>query len=195
MQAPNSEGDFVTKHYDHPHMTRYRMEQRFGMALLVLIIIGCAGQVLLAVLLHGLLFGMTALTLLALVPFVLMLLSVAPPVTLDEQGILIHPWWWSERRIAWDDVLALKPYPLLPQANQETERRALQGRRKYQPAVGIMLVVRGLPWQYRCAGFFAGEHSQPVIALTSRTHRDYSHLVQAIEQQSAQRPPLTAPPA
>lgn len=85
--------------------------------------------------------------------------------------------------------LAVKDYTLLPAPDQEFERRALQGRKKYRPAQGKMLIVRGLPPQYRIAGFFAGENAQPLIALTSRTHTDYDRLIQrmldSVEQGAA----------
>ena len=43
-----------------------------------------------------------------------------------------------------------------------------------------MLVIRGLPVQYRVTGFFVGEGFKPVIALTSRTHTDYDRLIKKV---------------
>lgn len=180
------------KRYEHPRPARYRLEQRFALLLLGLIVFGIVGQLALALLLHGFLFFLTALTLLAFVPFILMMMSVTPPLTLDGDGLTIHPWWWRSQHIPWQQVLAFKPYPMLPRAEQETERRALQGRKRYQTVEGMMLVVTGLPWQYRCAGFFTGEKSQPVIAVTSRTHQGYTPLVAEINQAlKASQQPIT----
>jgi hypothetical protein len=74
----------------------------------------------------------------------------------------------------------VKVYPLLPSADAETTRRLTVGRIKYRPAAGIMLVIPGLPPQYRIAGFFAGERAAPIIALTNRAHADYERLVEAV---------------
>ncbi len=170
----------------HPAPSRYRLEQRLLMALLVAVLAGVAGQLVLALLLRSLLFGLGALTLLAFAPFILMTLSVAPPLTLTAEGILIRPHWWRERFIPWDDVLAAKLYPLLPRPDQETERRALQGRKRYRAAEGWMLIVRGLPWQYRMAGFFAGAGGQPIIAITNRTHTGYDALIRQVQARVGQ---------
>ncbi|XWX02935.1 hypothetical protein VZO05_10515 [Aggregatilineales bacterium SYSU G02658] len=165
----------------HPTPPRYRLEQRLLMALLLAVVAGAVGQLMLALLLRSLLFGLGALTLLAFAPFILMALSVAPPLTVTADGLLIRPHWWREQLIPWGDVLAMRPYPLLPRPDQETERRALQGRKRYRAAEGWMLIVHGLPWQYRMAGFFAGAGGQPIIAITNRTHSGYDALVRQVQ--------------
>ncbi len=166
--------------FDHPMPRRYRWEQRLLMALLVGVVLGSVGQLALALLFRSLLFGLGAVTLLAFAPFIVMALSVAPPLRLSADGLTLRPHWWRERVVAWADVVAMEPYPLLPRADQEAERRALQGRRRYRAAEGWMLKVRGLPWQYRMAGFFAGAGGHPVIAITNRTHTHYDALVRQV---------------
>lgn len=170
----------------HPAPHRYRLEQRLLMALLIAVVAGAVGQLVLALLLRSLLFGLGALTLLAFAPFILMTLSVAPPLMLSAEGLLIRPHWWRARLIPWADVLAVQPYPLLPRPDQETERRALQGRKRYRSAEGWMLIVRGLPWQYRMAGFFAGAGGQPIIAITNRTHSGYDALMKQVQARIGQ---------
>ncbi len=172
----------MTFTYEHPQPSGYRLRQRLAFALLIAILLGAIGQLVLAILLKGFLFLLTSITLLAFAPFVLMLLSSTPPLTVSEQGITIRPLFWKHRFFSWSDVLAFKPYPLLPRPDQEAERRLVQGKQKYQAADGMMLVVRGLPLQYRCAGYFAGEGGKPIIAFTNRTHANYGQLVKQIEQ-------------
>jgi hypothetical protein len=165
---------------EHPTPRRYRWEQRLLMGLLVGVVLGSVGQLVLALLFRSLLFGLGAVTLLAFAPFIVMALSVAPPLCLSADGLTLRPHWWRERVVAWADVVAMEPYPLLPRADQETGRRALQGRKRYRPAEGWMLKVRGLPWQYRMAGFFAGAGGHPIIAITNRTHTHYDALVRQV---------------
>lgn len=111
---------------------------------------------------------------------VLMLTAYAPPVTVSSSGITLHPRIWKDRFIPWDQITAVKRYPLLPTRDTEPLRPAAVGRRNYQPAEGIMLVIPGLPPHYRIAGFLAGERAQPVIALTNRAHTDYTRLQRAV---------------
>lgn len=128
---------------------------------------------------------MEVLLLLLATPLV-MYLNATPPITLSDEGLTIHPPFWRDHFVDWDAVVEMKPYPLLPTANQEVERRALQGRIKYHVAEGQMLIIPTLPFQYRITGFFAGENAQPVIALTNRTHTDYDDLIVRIRQSCPQ---------
>jgi hypothetical protein len=157
-----------------------------GVALLVLVCIVIAAP-LLAMLgigagLPPLLPLLTALVLLLFAPFVLMLTTATPPVTVSAEGLTLTPRLWPAQTVAWADVRAVKPYPLLPGADAEVGRRALVGRARYRPAEGIMLVIPGLPGYYRITGFLAGAGFTPVIALTNRTHTDYDTLVAAVRR-------------
>lgn len=118
---------------------------------------------------------------LLLIPFVLMLTASTPPVTLSDTGIHISPLVWKAQFVPWEAVQSMKPYPLLPQPSAETERRALVGRKRYRPAEGVILLIPSLPLQYRITGFLAGEGLTPVIALTSRSHRDYPALLKQLQ--------------
>lgn len=137
-------------------------------------------QVLLAFVTGGSLFLLTApLTLLLLLPLA-MLVSVSPPVEISREGLLLRPVIWPERLVRWDEIKAVKTYSLLPPEDSEAVRRAMVGRKKYQAAAGIMLIIPTLPVQYRAAGFFAGEGFTPIIAITNRTHTGYDYLVKQI---------------
>ncbi len=152
-----------------------------ALVFILVIVIAALLQVLLALLVvpGGLMFITAVLTVLLALP-VLMLLTATPPVTVNQEGIHIEPAVWPARFVRWEAVTAVKDYPLLPTPDAEVGRRTLLGRRKYRPAEGIMLVIPGLPVQYRVAGFFAGERGAPVIALTSRTHTEYDKLVKRV---------------
>lgn len=121
-----------------------------------------------------------ALLTLGLVPVALLPTTIAPAVTVTDEAMLIAPLIWRRRSVAWRDIRALKPNPLLPPANAESGRRLVVGRRRYEPARGVIVIIPSLPVQYRIAGFFAGEGFTGVIALGSRTHEDYDRLLAAI---------------
>lgn len=151
-----------------------------GAALMLALVLSVPPQLALAFVTGGLLFMLTApLALLLLLPLA-MLTSATPPLSIDEAGLTIKPLLWRERFIAWDEIRAAKPYPLLPPQEGESVRRTMVGRKKYQTAEGIMLIVPGLPIQYRAAGFFAGEGLMPIIAITNRTHTGYDWLAKQI---------------
>ncbi len=168
--------------YRHPKPAQQRLTH-FGAALLLLVmLLAVIGQLVLVFSgVPGVFLITAVLTALLMLP-VLMLISAAPPVTLSSAGITLHPHIWRERFVRWEQVRAVKPYPLLPPTDTEVVRRAAVGRRKYRPAQGIMLVIPALPPQYRVTGFFAGEKVAPVIALTNRTHVDYERLEQQVKQ-------------
>ncbi|MEM6529577.1 MAG: hypothetical protein AAF653_14865, partial [Chloroflexota bacterium] len=121
----------------------------------------------------GGLFVLSALVTTALMPPVLMLTASSPAITIEKDGVWIEPVIWKRRFVPWDDVNAVKEYPLLPGADGETQRRAFVGRQNYTAPEGIMLVIPGLPLQYRIAAFFAGEPGRGIVALTNRTHTEY----------------------
>ncbi len=165
----------------HPKPQQNRLVQ-YGAALVSLIMLVAAGlQLLLAVIVTpGLIFGLTAIITLLLIPFMLLLTTASPALTLSPEGLTLEPVIWKQQFVPWSQVTAVKPYPLLPQAESETTRRALVGRNNYQAAAGIMLVIPALPLQYRIAGVLAGAGGQPVIAITNRTHTDYAAVVDQI---------------
>jgi hypothetical protein len=171
-----------TSLHTHPNPTVYKIQQYVAVTVLVVMLVAVPLQLFLALALNGILFGLTAITLALLAAPVMMLLTVSPPVTLDEDGLHLQPLLWGKRTVRWHDIKDIKPYTLLPTAANESERRALQGRTKYRPAEGNMLVIPALPFPYRAAGFFAGEGGQPIIALTNRTHTDYDQLMARVER-------------
>lgn len=165
--------------YTHPQPTLDRITQYGAAALCLVMLLSVPGQLFLTQL-GAPLFVVTALITLLLVPPVLMVTAATPPITIETDGVWIEPLIWGRRFIPWDAVITVKDYPLLPTPNAEANRRAFVGRRNYQPAEGIMLVVPGLPPQYRVAAFFAGEGGRGIIALTNRTHTDYPKLKKQI---------------
>lgn len=113
---------------------------------------------------------------------VLMLTAYAPEVTVDEAGITLHPVVWKDRHIRWEEIEAVRLYPLLPTSDQEVTRRYFVGQRNYRPAEGILLVIPSLPLQYRIVDFFAGDRARPrpAIALTNRAHAAYDDLYEIV---------------
>jgi hypothetical protein len=106
--------------------------------------------------------------------------AVTPAVSLDDDGLTLHPLFWRTQTIPWDAIQAVQTFPLLPSEDAEVTRKVAVGRRNYRPAAGLMLVIPSLPPAYRIAGFFAGVGGQPVIALTNRAHTDYEQLIRLI---------------
>lgn len=165
--------------HEHPRPSQDRLTQYGAAALLALMLLTVPLQAVLALLGAPLLL-FTALITLALTPFVLLLITATPAVTLADDGLTVTPRLWPPVTVPWTAVRAVKRYPLLPQADAEVGRRYAVGRKRYAPAEGVMLVIPALPWPYRFTGLFAGEGFTPVIAVTNRTHTDYDRLVRAL---------------
>lgn len=110
----------------------------------------------------------------------LMATVITPAITVTEDGLRLMPMLWRHHNVAWSEIAAVKHYPLLPPADVEITRKIAIGKMKYRPANGIMLIIPKLPWMYRIGGFFAGEKTQPIIAITNRAHSGYTELVYAI---------------
>jgi hypothetical protein len=171
-----------TATYTHPQAARQRTAHLAAGALILAMLFGVIGQVLLVIsgIFTGVMLISAGVTLLLILP-VIMLTTATPPVTLSAEGITVQPHLWRARFVAWGDVQALKAYPLLPPQDTEVLRRAAVGRKRYQAASGVMLIMPTLPLQYRVHGFFAGEGFTPVIALTNRTHQDYPELLRQLD--------------
>lgn len=110
----------------------------------------------------------------------LMTTVIAPAIEVDADGFTLKPIFWKKQPVKWSEITAIKPYPLLPPSDAEVTRRIVVGKVKYAPADGIMLTIPKLSWMYRIGGFFAGEKSQPIIAITNRAHSRYDELVYAV---------------
>jgi hypothetical protein len=165
----------------HPKPLLDRVTQYGAAALIVVMLVATVAQIALAMLGGpGGLFVFTGIATLLLVPPVLLLTTATPRVTVSPDGIIIQPLIWKEQLVRWDDVRAIKDYPLLPPSDSEIGRKAISGRRGYRPAEGKMLVIPGLPIQYRVTGYLAGEGFTGVIALTSRTHQEYDKLIKKV---------------
>ena len=167
----------------HPNPATDRIAQYGGIALAVVMVAAALGQIVLATV--GLpLFLLSGLVTLGLIAPVMMLTSATPAVRVSAEGITIQPRVWRERFVGWEDVRAIKDYPLLPSKDAESGRRAMVGRKRYRPAEGKMLVIPSLPLPYRFTGFFAGEGFTGVIGLTNRTHTDYDALIKQVNKYS-----------
>lgn len=180
--------------FSHPQPVLYAIRQIALLLLTALMPLAAAGLLIVALILPAPLFGVMALLVLLLMTPLIMQLYVTPPVTLDAHGLTIQPFIGADRRIPWDDVTLLKPYPLLPSQNHEVIRRVLVGRKNYREAEGFMLVVPGLDWRYRLAGWFAGVQARPVVAVTNRTHTDYGVLKQRLLHHLGDVADLETPP-
>jgi hypothetical protein len=166
--------------YRHPRPAVDQVSQGIALAgALILVISAPLLMLLVALGAPGGFVLIGVITLLLALPLVMQTV-LAPAVTVEDDALVINPRFWSARRIRWEAIRAIKPFPLLPAEDAEVTRRIAVGRRHYQPAAGVMLVIPSLPPVYRIAGFFAGENAQPIIALTSRAHADYESLLQAV---------------
>jgi hypothetical protein len=117
----------------------------------------------------------------------LMRTAVAPALAINDDGLVLQPLIWRDVAVPWAAITAVTRFPLLPSEDAEVTRKIAVGRRNYNPADGIMLVIPALGWQYRIAGFFTGASGQPVIAVTNRAHTDYQALVKHILQYTDER--------
>jgi hypothetical protein len=127
------------------------------------------------------LLGIAAIFTLALTLPVILLLTSTPPVSADKDGLTVEPLIGRPIHVAWSEIAAVKEYPLLPPRESESGRKLMVGKRRYQAAQGLLLVVPKLPAPYRVVGFFCGEGFRPCIGVTNRSHRDYERLASLIE--------------
>lgn len=172
----------MPSHHPHPNPSLNRLTQYGGLLLVILMLVVAVGQLALALVGFPIaVLLITSLITLLLVMPVMMLITASPAVSVSREGIVIEPVVWRARTIGWDEVAAVKIYPLLPPSDTEIGRRALAGRSRYRPAEGIMLVIPSLPPHYRFTGLFTGEGFTGIIALTNRTHSDYARLVALVE--------------
>ena len=124
---------------------------------------------------------------------VIMLTAASPAIEITDEVLILLPSVWRRRAVLWADIRAIKDHPLLPVQDGETLRRAMVGRRKYQMARGVLIVIPSLPLQYRVLGLFAGEGFTGAIAVTSRTHVDYDAAISEIEGRAEAAVQSTAP--
>lgn len=172
----------MPSYHAHPNPTLDRVTQYGALALMIVMALAGFGQISLALsgLPVGLLLFTGIITLMLILP-VIMLTTATPSITVATEGITVESVIWRWHSIKWDEIMAVKPYPLLPPSDVEIGRRAFVGRKRYQSAKGIMLVIPTLPLQYRVTGLFVGEGLTGVIALTNRTHLNYERLVELVE--------------
>ena len=167
----------MTTYYTHPNQKLYRLTQWLVFILLWVIVLTIPLQVAIAVIYpQAILFYLSAVITLALIMPLLLYLTTTPTVSMDEQGLTVHPFIGKAHQLDWEQVEAVKPYPLLPRQSHEVNKRLIAGRKRYKPAEGIMLIAPQLPLIYFVGGFFVGERGRKIIALTNRTHIDYDHL-------------------
>jgi len=167
--------------HTHPHPMTDRLTQYGGIVLAVVMVAAGLGQIALATI--GLpLFVLSGIVTLLLIAPVMLLTSATPAVQIAPEGITIQPRVWRERFVRWDEVRAVKDYPLLPPRDVESGRRLMEGKRRYRPAEGKMLIIPSLPLQYRFTGLFAGEGFVAVIGLTNRSHTDYERLIEQVRK-------------
>lgn len=166
--------------HTHPNMSLYKIQQIALIAILILAVFASLMLLVVAVMLSAPLFIIMSVLVLLLAMPMLMALVNTPPVTIREEGLLLERFIGGNYLIAWDDIEAIEPYPLLPHAEQEILKQYLIGRKKYRAAEGIMLIVPSLPLPYRIAGILATAERKPVIALTNRAHSDYYELKDSI---------------
>lgn len=167
----------TTTHYTHPNQKFHRLTQWLVFILMWIILLTVPLQVVIAVIYpQAILFYLSAIITFTLVMPLILFLTTTPTVSIDEQGIVIHPFIGKAHRLDWEHIEEVKPYPLLPRQGHEVNKRLLVGRKQYKPAEGVMLITSNLPMMYYVGGFFAGEYGHKIIALTNRTHIDYDFL-------------------
>ncbi len=168
--------------YTHPSPTINRILQIGVLLLIILILLTVPVQLYLAWMLRAPAFVLTSLLTVAMTLPLLMPITATPALSTDDDGLTLHPVIWPEQRIAWGAITERRDYPLLPSPDQETGRRLLVGRNKYQPAVGQMLVIPSLPLPYRVVGFFVFKRWVGSIAVTNRSHSDYDALIRTLDR-------------
>ncbi len=159
-----------------------RLTQYGAFALLIVMLVAAVAQVVIALLdARATLLGIAAIFTLGLTLPVILLLTATPPLSADSSGLTIEPTIGRPIRVAWSDIAAVKEYPLLPPSESESGRKLMVGKKRYQRAEGLLLVIPRLPAPYRVTGFFCGEGFRACIGVTNRSHTDYARLASQIE--------------
>jgi len=172
--------------YTHPSPTTYRITQWLLMIVLCVTLLSVPLQIVIALLYpQAVLFYLSAGITLLLTSPILLYLFTTPTVSLDTNGITIHPLIGKPHTLTWEDIDRVDYYPLLPRQNHEVNKRLMVGRKRYKPAEGIMLLSSKLPMVYRVGGIFAGERGRKLIAVTNRTHVNYDQLHKYILKQTS----------
>ncbi len=163
-----------------PHRERIRQYVLAGVV--VILLVGAVSQIALVMAGSPLILSvLIAVVMLVLTLPTLMYMAATPPMTISAEGVTLHPLLLPEQQLRWEDVVALKPYPLLPTKDSEVVKRRLQGKQKYKPAEGVMLISARLPFPYKILGYFTGEGGKGVVALTNRTHESYPSAVRQLK--------------
>lgn len=123
----------------------------------------------------------------ALVIPCLMLLTTTPPLIIDKEGLILQPLLGRNMRVYWHEIEELQTYTMLPMANHETARRALEGE-PYTIEQGLLLVIPKLSWVNCLMGVYAGAGWRPSIIVTNRTHNNYMELAHCLEDNIERRP-------
>jgi len=172
-----------TTNYHHPKQNVHRLSQWLIFILIWVVLLAVPLQVVIAIIYPpAVLFYLSALITLTLIAPLILFLTATPTVSVDEQGITVHPFIGKAHQIDWEHITDIKEYPLLPRRGQEVNKRLIVGRKQYKQAEGIMLITPKLPLLYMVSGFFVGEYGRKIIAVTNRTHVDYDHLSKHVKK-------------
>jgi hypothetical protein len=181
-----SEPEFIS-HHPYPRPIIRRLARTSAVLGLVLIAFGIAAQLLLAVLaaqLRPLLIGTILFSLILTIPFWLQTV-LHPEVSVTNDGLVLRPLLWPPQPVAWAQVRAVVPHPLLYE--DVLTKRRLHGK-GYQPRQGLVIVLSAdapVRWQYRLVGGLSGCGLRRAFAISSTTHRDYAQLVATVREHLA----------
>lgn len=162
----------------HPHpKPRYRhLVGWLAGAGLMGVVVGTVG-----LLVVGIGYGLPLMVL--MVPFLwgtgaplLLLTSLHPVITVEEDGLCLKPLFFPASFVSWETIIEMTDHRLLKPL--DNTRRG----RQRKPVKGQMLLVERLPFHYRVVGAFAGYGFRPVFAISDRTHTDYEKLRREIKK-------------
>ncbi len=175
----------IFSNHPHPHPLLRRVVGWIALAGIIGIVFGAIGLLII-----GLIYGLPLMVL--MIPFLLgmmipliILTAIHPEITVQDEGVHIKPLIWKSRLVAWEQLTALADHSLMkppPPSRQQklTGRPVVKGQ--------MILVEKGaLGWPFRVVGFAAGHGTTPVFAISSKTHRDYDQLYQALKRRIPQQ--------
>lgn len=166
--------------YSTPHPLIRRAAARLIAISLLLALIACLAQIVLALSIAPLFIGTAFFTAVLTVP--LLLQSVLhPEVITTRDGLILRPMLWRSQAVPWTAIRTITAHPLI--YNDEVVGRHLHGKH-YRPREGMIIVLRWdtavLPL-YRLVGSVAGVGNVPAFGISSTTHKGYEELLACIQ--------------
>lgn len=163
--------------HPHPQPRRQRLVEIIAALALLGVIIGTLGLLIIGIAYKLILMLLMIPFLLGLSASLLLLTSLHPQITVEEEGLWLKPLVFRRSFVQWQDLRLVKHTLISPPPPSKFKTREAQE--------GEMLQVppSKLPKHYCIVGLIAGYGFTPIFAISNRTHLDYKILRDTLKKQ------------